>query len=90
MAKAIEVLIFVSSTINNLAYIVPMLTNLLLFRSTMKKGPFSLNRFWGMIVNGISVLWLLFAIIFFSFPFEMPATGEYLEPIHSRIHDAND
>lgn len=27
----------------------------------------------GMAVNLISVLWLVFAIVFFSFPFEMPA-----------------
>ncbi|KAJ5622402.1 hypothetical protein N7528_005634 [Penicillium herquei] len=62
-------------TINNLAYIVPILTNVLLFRRTMHRGPFALNQFWGMVVNIVSVLWLIFAIIFFSFPFEMPATA---------------
>lgn len=33
-----------------------------------------MNQVTGMTVNIISVLWLVFAIIFFSFPFEMPAT----------------
>ncbi|KAJ5218202.1 uncharacterized protein N7498_000301 [Penicillium cinerascens] len=62
-------------TINNLAYLVPILTNVLLFHKTMQKGPFSMNQFTGMTVNIISVLWLIFAIVFFSFPFEMPATS---------------
>ena len=35
-----------------------------------------MGQFTGMTVNIISVLWLVFAIVFFSFPFEMPATGE--------------
>ncbi|KAJ5630466.1 uncharacterized protein N7484_010566 [Penicillium longicatenatum] len=61
-------------TINNLAYIVPILTNVLLRRRTMHRGPFSMGQFTGMTVNIIAVLWLVFAIIFFSFPFEMPAT----------------
>ncbi|KAJ6134450.1 hypothetical protein N7523_000772 [Penicillium sp. IBT 18751x] len=62
-------------TINNLAYLVPILTNVILFRKTMQKGPFYMNQITGMTVNIISVLWLVFAIIFFSFPFEMPATS---------------
>ncbi|KAJ5936177.1 hypothetical protein N7454_005475 [Penicillium verhagenii] len=61
-------------TINNLAYVVPILTNVLLRRRTMHRGPFAMGQFLGMTVNIISVLWLVFAIIFFSFPFEMPAT----------------
>ncbi|KAJ5802155.1 uncharacterized protein N7503_004605 [Penicillium pulvis] len=61
-------------TINNLAYVVPILTNVLLRRRTMHRGPFSMGQFTGMTVNIISVLWLVFAIVFFSFPFEMPAT----------------
>ncbi|KAJ5641753.1 hypothetical protein N7490_005753 [Penicillium lividum] len=61
-------------TINNLAYVVPILTNVLLRRKTMHRGPFAMGQFTGMTVNIISVLWLVFAIVFFSFPFEMPAT----------------
>ncbi|KAJ5528088.1 hypothetical protein N7513_012247 [Penicillium frequentans] len=61
-------------TINNLAYVVPILTNVLLRRRTMHRGPFSMGQFTGMAVNIISVMWLVFAIVFFSFPFEMPAT----------------
>lgn len=63
------------STINNFAYLVPILTNVLLRRRTMHRGPFSMNYVTGMTVNIVSCLWLIFAIIFFSFPFEMPATG---------------
>ncbi|KAJ5664675.1 hypothetical protein N7462_011488 [Penicillium macrosclerotiorum] len=62
-------------TINNLAYIVPILTNVLLCRRTMHRGPFAMNQVLGMTVNIVSVLWLIFAIVFFSFPYEMPATA---------------
>lgn len=61
-------------TVNNLAYLVPILTNVLLRRKTMHAGPFYMGQVAGMSVNIISVLWLIFAIVFFSFPFEMPAT----------------
>ncbi|KAJ5407929.1 hypothetical protein N7509_001812 [Penicillium cosmopolitanum] len=61
-------------TVNNLAYLVPIVTNVLLRRKTMHAGPFHMSQTVGMSVNIISVLWLVFAIVFFSFPFEMPAT----------------
>ncbi|CAI7600312.1 unnamed protein product [Penicillium crustosum] len=61
-------------TINNLAYLVPILTNVLLFRRTMHRGPFFMGQTIGMAVNVISVSWLLFAIVFFSFPYQMPVT----------------
>lgn len=63
-----------SRTVNNLAYLVPLFTNVLLRRKTMHAGPFHMSQPIGMAVNIISVLWLIFAIVFFSFPFEMPAT----------------
>ncbi|KAJ5085485.1 hypothetical protein N7532_010256 [Penicillium argentinense] len=61
-------------TVNNLAYLVPILTNILLRRRTMHRGPFHLPHLAGMVVNIISALWLIFAIVFFSFPYEMPVT----------------
>ncbi|RAL13571.1 putative choline transporter Hnm1 [Aspergillus homomorphus CBS 101889] len=45
-------------TINNLAYLMPILTNLC----------------HGMAVNIVTVAWFIFAILFFSFPYEMPVT----------------
>ncbi|KAF7595801.1 hypothetical protein BBP40_004613 [Aspergillus hancockii] len=62
-------------TINNIAYLVPILTNVLLNRRTMHRGPFSLSHVTGMAVNTITVAWLVFAIVFFSFPFYMPVTA---------------
>ncbi|PYI03918.1 amino acid transporter [Aspergillus sclerotiicarbonarius CBS 121057] len=61
-------------TINNIAYLVPILTNVLLRRKTMHRGPFSLGFVAGMTVNGITVAWLVFAIVFFSFPYDRPVT----------------
>lgn len=34
-----------------------------------------MNHFTGMAVNIVSCLWLIFAIVFFSFPYEMPVSG---------------
>ncbi|KAE8151082.1 amino acid transporter [Aspergillus avenaceus] len=62
-------------TINNLAYLVPILTNVILGRKTMHRGPFALNYATGMLVNIVTVAWLIFAIVFFSFPFYMPVTA---------------
>jgi choline transport protein len=63
-------------TINNIAYIVPIGTNVLLRRKTMHRGPFFMGYAVGMAVNMITVAWLVFAIVFFSFPYIMPVTGE--------------
>ncbi|KAH1832307.1 hypothetical protein KXX27_000902 [Aspergillus fumigatus] len=62
-------------TINNLAYLVPILTNVLVGRRTMHHGPFYLGHAPGMAVNIITVAWLVFAIVFFSFPYYMPVTA---------------
>ncbi|KAE8323919.1 amino acid/polyamine transporter I [Aspergillus sergii] len=64
-----------ATTINNIAYLVPIFTNVVLNRSTMHHGPFSLPHIAGMAVNIVTVVWLVFAIVFFSFPFYMPVTA---------------
>ncbi|RJE23189.1 choline transport protein [Aspergillus sclerotialis] len=61
-----------SRTINNIAYLIPILTNVLVGRRTMHRGPFYIGNLAGMSVNIITVAWLVFAIVFFSFPYEMP------------------
>ncbi|KAJ5210177.1 Amino acid/polyamine transporter I [Penicillium cf. griseofulvum] len=61
-------------TINNFAYLVPILTNVLLFRRTMHRGPFFMGQTVGMTVNIVSLAWLVFAIVFFSFPYQKPVT----------------
>lgn len=43
----------------------------------MQRGPFALSSVVGMTVNVVTVLWLLFAIVFFSFPYYMPVTGRF-------------
>jgi putative Mn2+ efflux pump MntP len=48
----------------------------------MHRGPFFLSHVAGMAVNTITVAWLVFAIVFFSFPFYMPVTG-MLEAVFS-------
>jgi choline transport protein len=63
-------------TINNCAYLVPILTNLLTGRRNMYKGVFHMSGYTGFIVNVVTVCWLAFAIVFFSFPYYKPVTGE--------------
>lgn len=41
----------------------------------MHCGPFALPYIVGMTVNVVTVAWLVFAIVFFSFPYYMPVTG---------------
>lgn len=60
-------------TINNVAYLIPISTNMLTGRANMHRGVFHMGR-WGWLVNGVAVGWLLFAIVFFSFPYNMPVT----------------
>jgi choline transport protein len=63
-------------TINNCAYLVPILTNLLTGRRNMYKGVFHMAGYTGFIVNTVTVCWLAFAIVFFSFPYYKPVTGK--------------
>ncbi|KAL4950913.1 amino acid/polyamine transporter I [Aspergillus filifer] len=60
-------------TINNVAYLIPISTNMLTGRRNMHRGTFFMKN-WGWLVNGVTVGWLLFAIVFFSFPYNMPVT----------------
>jgi choline transport protein len=63
-------------TINNCAYLVPILTNLLTGRRNMYKGVFHMAGYTGFVVNIVTVCWLAFAIVFFSFPYYKPVTGK--------------
>ncbi|PWY90975.1 putative choline transporter Hnm1 [Aspergillus heteromorphus CBS 117.55] len=62
-------------TINNVAYLIPIATNMLTGRVNMHRGWFFMGR-WAWAVNGVTVAWLVFAIVFFSFPYDMPVTVE--------------
>jgi choline transport protein len=62
-------------TVNNIAYYIPILTNLLTGRRNMYKGVFHMGN-WGFLVNIVTICWLTFAIIFFSFPYSMPVKVE--------------
>jgi choline transport protein len=59
-------------TINNIAYYIPILTNMLTGRRNMYKGVFHMGK-WGWLVNSVTICWLTFAIVFFSFPYSKPA-----------------
>lgn len=61
-------------TVNNIAYLFPIGTNLLTGRKHMFKGAFHMGGWTGWFINGVTVSWLIFAIVFFSFPYSMPVT----------------
>ncbi|KAK6204412.1 amino acid/polyamine transporter I [Scheffersomyces amazonensis] len=57
-----------------LSYLVPTLALLYRGRNNIKHGPFWLGKI-GLFCNIITVLWCIFACVFFSFPSYMPVTG---------------
>lgn len=59
-------------TINNVAYLIPIVTNMATGRRNMHRGSFFMHGIWGWVVNAVTVCWLIFAIIFFSFPYSKP------------------
>ncbi|KAF1344390.1 amino acid permease [Delphinella strobiligena] len=75
-STAFNSLLGTAVTINNCAYMIPILTNLLSGRRNMHRGTFHMEGTKGVVVNIITVGWLTFAIIFFSFPYYQPVTAE--------------
>ncbi|KAI1070496.1 hypothetical protein LB507_006713 [Fusarium sp. FIESC RH6] len=71
-STAFNSLLGTAVTINNISYMFPILTNLITGRKNMHKGVFHMGPTVGPIVNVVTVCWLTFAIIFFSFPYVMP------------------
>lgn len=75
-STAFNSLLGTAVTINNIAYMFPILTNLLTGRKNMHRGVFHMGPMLGPIVNAVTVCWLLFAIVFFSFPYVQPVTTQ--------------
>lgn len=63
-------------TVNNIAYLVPILTNVLQGRRVLVRGQFHMGTWKGMLVNVVTLCWLVFAIVFFSFPYVQPVSAE--------------
>lgn len=63
-------------TINNIAYLIPILTNVLQRRKVLVRGKFHMGTWKGMLVNVVALCWLVFAIVFFSFPYYQPVSAE--------------
>jgi len=75
-STAFNSLLGTAVTINNCAYLVPIFTNLLTGRKNMHRGVFHMSKLTGTVVNTVTVCWLAFAIVIFSFPYYKPVTGE--------------
>jgi choline transport protein len=56
-----------------LSYSIPVICLLIRGRSNIQHGPFWLGRV-GLVSNIVLLGWTLFSLVFFSFPFVMPAT----------------
>ncbi|KKA27577.1 hypothetical protein TD95_001426 [Thielaviopsis punctulata] len=74
-STAFNSLLGTAVTINNIAYMFPIVTNVLSGRRNMHKGVFHMGRA-GMFVNVVTICWLTFAIVFFSFPYVKPVTAQ--------------
>ncbi|KAI5464830.1 amino acid/polyamine transporter I [Mariannaea sp. PMI_226] len=56
------------------SYCVPVLVSLLRGREAVRSSPFSLGRL-GPIVNWISLIWIVFAVVIFCMPVSLPVTA---------------
>lgn len=57
-----------------MGYAVPTLCLLYRGRNNIKHGPFWLGKI-GLVANIVTILWTIFAVVFFSFPTVMPVSG---------------
>lgn len=67
MIAACIVLLYVS-------YAVPIISLLIRGRSSIKPGPFWLGPF-GLLANIVTLIWTLFTLIMYSFPYAQPVTA---------------
>lgn len=63
-----------------LSYAIPVVCLLLKGRDNIHHGPFYLG-FLGMISNYVTVAWALFALVFYSLPFTLPAAADTMNYI---------
>ncbi|KIY71254.1 putative choline transporter Hnm1 [Cylindrobasidium torrendii FP15055 ss-10] len=75
-STAFNALLGSAVTINNMAYFIPILTNVLQGRRPLVRGKFHMSLTKGMFVNCVTLAWLAFAIVFFSFPYYQPVSAE--------------
>lgn len=52
-------------------------------RKHMKPTTFPLGNIWGPIFNAVALCWILFTVIFFNFPFTMPANTGNMSKLQS-------
>lgn len=57
-----------------LSYIVPVISLLYRGRNNIKRGPVWYGKL-GLVANILTMIWAIFALVFFSFPPNMPVTG---------------
>jgi len=56
-----------------ISYMIPVSLLLIGGRRISIPGPFYMGR-WGWFANGVLVVWSLFTLVFYSFPYVMPVT----------------
>lgn len=56
------------------SYCVPILVSLVRKRKLVRDSPFSLGKF-GPIINGITIVWIVFAVVFLCMPATLPVTA---------------
>lgn len=65
-----------------ISYMIPVSLLLIGGRRISIPGPFYMGR-WGWFANGVLVVWSLFTLVFYSFPYLMPVTKSNMSMSYS-------
>lgn len=63
-----------------ISYAIPVVLLMLQKRRIPHPGPFYLGK-WGWLANSVLVIWAIFSLVFYSFPYVMPVTGTNMSMI---------
>lgn len=65
-----------------LSYAIPIVLLLMKGRNNIPKGKFFLGKL-GLLANIVTLSWTIFTLIFFSFPFAMPASARDMNYVNA-------
>lgn len=67
-----------------ISYAIPVLLLMFQKRHLPRPGPFYLGN-WGWLANGLLVTWSVFTLVFYSFPYILPATKGNMSMLPRRL-----
>lgn len=77
----------------NISFAFPIALLLFGRRKYLKPSLFPLGNFLGPIINAVALVWIIFMVVFFDFPFTMPVHADNMSgpfPLHAiRVNNAD-